>query len=144
MDIVPLPGRRRPDPPGHLDAVEQRAWRAIVDASPDQWIDGAGQQILRRVVSQLSVCERIETRLRRLGQSDAELELELALAKAHREAMKASIYGMTALRATPRSRMASRNARTAFEASPRGRRPWEIRARVVSDPRGDDDGDETA
>ena len=138
-NIIPLPGRRRPDPPGHLDAVEQRAWRAIVDASPDGFIDGAGQQILRRAVSQLSVCERLEARLRNLG-ADDDLETELALAKAHQAAAKTAIYLMTSLRTTPRSRLTSRTTGRAFARSPSGRRPWDIRASVIDADVGDDDG----
>ena len=57
------------------------------------------------------------------------LEAETELAAMHRETAKAVIAGLTALRATPRSRMAAREGRSRVRAR-RGRfRPWEIVAK---------------
>jgi hypothetical protein len=129
---VRLPGRGRPEPPAKLAAAESAAWRAIVDASPDGWLDGAGQLILRRIVAEIAVAERHEERLRRIAESGGDLEAELEVASAHRVTMKSIIEGLTALRATPKSKMmnsnASQLARNAFTRSPSGRRPWDIEA----------------
>jgi hypothetical protein len=125
-NIVRLPGRSRPAPPAKLTQAEQRAWRAIVDASPDRFIDGAGQLILRRVVAQIALAERHEQRLANIARAGGDLNDELAVAKAHRETAKSIIAGMAALRATPRSRVRSRAAGNAFAAAPRGRRPWDL------------------
>ena len=123
--LVVLPGRGRPEPPEKLTQAEQKAWRAVVDASPDGFLDGAAQLVLKHVVTQLSVADRHAERLRRMVTTGGELEDELEVAKAHREAMKAVIAGMTTLRVTPRSRIRIRTAGNAFAASPSGRRPWD-------------------
>ena len=57
------------------------------------------------------------------------LEAEQALAAMHRETAKAVIHGLTALRATPRSRMAARESRSQFERGAGALRPWEIVAK---------------
>jgi len=41
LNTVRLPGKGRPEPPGHLDGAELRIWRQIVDVSPGGFIDGA-------------------------------------------------------------------------------------------------------
>jgi hypothetical protein len=132
LHVVRLPGRGRPEPPAKLAAAEQTAWRSIVDAMPDGWADGAAQLVLRRIVAQIAVAERHEERLRRIAESGADLEVELAIAKAHRDTTKSIAAAMGVLRATPRSRMEDRNgaraARDHFARSPRGRRPWDIDA----------------
>jgi hypothetical protein len=135
LNIVRLPGRGRPAPPRSLSQTEQQTWRAIVDSSPGGFLDGAAQVVLRRVITQVSIAERHEERLRRIAESGGDLESELEIAGAHREASKAIISGLTALRATPRSRMESRDARNTFKHSPRGRRPWDIEAKVVKSDR---------
>jgi hypothetical protein len=132
LSIVPmLPGKGRPEPPKALDQIEARAWNDIVDALPGQWIDAAAQLVLRRVAAQVAIAERVEARLRDLAMREEEpeaLEAQQVLAGMHRETAKSVIHGLTALRATPRSRMAPREGRTKFE---RGAsfRPWEIVAR---------------
>jgi hypothetical protein len=131
LDVVRLPGRGRPEPPSRLTQAEQRAWRAIVDASPDGFIDGAGQLILKRVVGQIAIAERHEERLKRIAETGGDLEAELEVAAAHRDTTKSIIAGLIALRATPRSRMESRNARDAFARAPSGRRPWDIEAQAT-------------
>jgi hypothetical protein len=106
-----LPGKGRPAPPKELDQIEARAWNDVIDALPSQWIDAASQLVLRRLVCQIAIAERLEARLRRLAMlaDDPEaLEGEQLLARAHREAAKAVVHGLTTLRATPRSRMAAR------------------------------------
>ena len=144
LHIVRLPGKGRPEPPEQLDAAEQRAWRAIVDASPDGFLDGAGQLVLKRVCAQVAVVERLERRLRKMTEAGVDdIEAEIAIGRAHGERMKSVIQGMTALRATPRSRLTSRTSARTFARSPSGRRPWDIRAPVI-DASADDDGDETA
>ena len=68
LSIVPmLPGRGRPEPPKALDQIEARAWNDVVDALPDRFLDPAGQLVLRRVVTQVAIAERLEERLRRLA-----------------------------------------------------------------------------
>jgi hypothetical protein len=133
LSIVPmLPGKGRPAPPKELDQIEAHAWNDVVDALPAQWFDAAAQIVLRRLVSQIAIAERLEARLRRLAMmlDDPEaLEAEQALARAHREAGKAVVHGLTALRATPRSRMAARESRSRFERGAGVFRPWEIVAR---------------
>jgi hypothetical protein len=132
ISIVPMvPGRGRPQPPKALDMIEARAWNDIIDALPGQWVDLAGQIVLRRVAAQVAIAERVEERLRDLatmGDDEEALAAEAQLAVMHRETAKSIVHGLTALRATPRSRMAPREGRSKFE---RGAafRPWEIVAK---------------
>ena len=132
LNIVPMvPGRGRPEPPRVLDQIEARAWNDIVDALPGQWLDTAGQIILRRTAAQIAIAERLEARLRDLASmgDDAEaLAAEAELAVMHRATSKSVIACLTALRATPRSRMAAREGRAKFERGP-AFRPWEIVAK---------------
>jgi hypothetical protein len=133
LSIVPmLPGKGRPAPPKELDQIEARAWNDVVDALPAQWLDAAAQLVLRRLVCQVAIAERLEDRLRRLAllEDDPEaLEAEQLIARTHREAAKAVVHGLTALRATPRSRMAAREGRSRFERGAGAFRPWEIVAK---------------
>ena len=133
LSIVPmLPGRGRPEPPKALDQAEARAWNDVVDALPDRFLDPAGQLVLRRVVTQVAIAERLEDRLRRLALMDDDPEAlgaEASIAAMHRETAKAVIAGLTVLRATPRSRMAARESRSRFERGAGTLRPWEIVAR---------------
>jgi hypothetical protein len=76
----------------------------------------------------------------RPGVDDFEGEVELG--RAHAEAMKNTVHGMTALRATPKSRMRSRDSGRTFARAPSGRRPCDIRASVIDADA--NDGDETA
>lgn len=140
--LVLLPGKGRPGPPPKMSASEQAAWRAIVDASPERYLDGASQLLLRQVVTQITVADRHAERLRRMTQHPADLEAEIVVAKAHRDALRAITAGMTALRATPRARQASRDAGRVFDRSPAGPRPWDPVDDVIVD-RGDD-GDTSA
>jgi hypothetical protein len=133
ISVVSLvPGKGRPEPPKELDQVEARAWNDVIDALPGQWIDPAGQLVLRRVAAQIAVAERLEGRLRRLGEAaddpDA-LEAEKLLAGMHRETTKAIVNALAALRATPRARMAAREGRSRFERLAVASRPWDIVAR---------------
>jgi hypothetical protein len=96
---------------------------------PAHWLDPAGQQVLRRLVAQAVICERREVRLRELraqGQDGSE-EAD-ALAAAHSATAKTVAYLLTQLRATPRSRVVSRDAGPKVEETPQAR-PWEIQAR---------------
>jgi hypothetical protein len=133
LTLVPLvPGRGRPEPPKALDQAEARAWNDVVDALPDRFLDPAGQLVLRRVVTQVAIAERLEDRLRRLALMDDDPEAlgaEASIAAMHRETAKAVIAGLTVLRATPRSRMAARESRSRFERGAGALRPWEIVAR---------------
>jgi hypothetical protein len=130
ISIVPmLPGKGRPEPPAELDQAEARAWRDVIDALPGQWVDAASQLVLRRLVSQVAIAERLEDRLRRLGEmaDDPEaVEAEKEIAAMHRDTMKAVIHGLTTLRATPRSRMAAREGRSRFARGTPSFRPWDI------------------
>jgi hypothetical protein len=109
----------------------------VIDASPGQWVDAASQLVLRRVVCQIAIAERLEDRLRRLalleGDSEAP-EAEQLLARMHRETAKSVVHGLTALRATPRSRMAAREGRSRFERGAGSLRPWEIVAKKSDGP----------
>jgi hypothetical protein len=133
LSIVPLvPGKGRPEPPKALDQTEARAWNDVIDALPDRFLDPAGQLILRRTVTQVAIAERLEDRLRRLagmGDDPEALEAEARIAAMHRETAKAVLIGLTALRATPRTRMAPREGRSRFERGAGAFRPWEIVAR---------------
>jgi hypothetical protein len=131
LAVVPLvPGQGRPQPPDNLDALEKQIWRDVVDALPAQWLDLAGQLVLRRLVAQAAISERREARLRQLraldqdGGEDAD-----ALAALHGVSAKTVAYLLGQLRATPRSRMVSRTAGPQFEQAPKSR-PWEIKARA--------------
>jgi hypothetical protein len=132
LSIVPLlPGKGRPEPPKALDQIEARAWNDVTDALPDRWLDPAGQLVLRRTVTQVAIAERLESRLRRLALMDFDpeaLEAAKAVAAMHRETAQAVILGLTALRATPRSRMAAREGRSRFERAG-ALRPWNIVAK---------------
>jgi hypothetical protein len=133
LNIVPLiPGKGRPPPPRILDQVEARAWNDVVDSMPAAWVDLAGQLILRRVVAQVAIAERLEERLRALaalGDDEEAMAAEAQLAVMHRAATKGVIASLTALRATPRSRMAAREGRSRFERGALASRPWEIVAK---------------
>ena len=138
LSLVPmLPGKGRPAPPKALDQVEARAWNDVVDALPSQWIDAAAQMVPRRLVCQIAIAERLEARLRQLAMTadDPEaLEAEQLLARMHRETAKSVAHGLTALRATPRSRMAAREGRSRFERGAGAFRPWEIVAKKSDGP----------
>jgi hypothetical protein len=110
-----------------MTQAEQKSWRAIVDASPDGFLDGAAQLLLRQVVAEIAVADRHAERLRRMAASrqGVALEDELAIGRAHRDVVKSIIAGMTALRATPRSRVRPRDAARQFDRSPSGPRPWD-------------------
>src|SRR5262245_14301333 len=121
LSVVPVvPGQGRPEPPASLDALEQQIWRDIVDALPANWLDLAGQLILRRLVAQGAIAERRERRLRQLraqdrdGGDDAD-----ALAAQHAASAKTVAYLLSQLRATPRSRVVSRAAGPQIEQAPK-------------------------
>ena len=138
LSLVPmLPGEGRPAPPKALDQVEARAWNDVIDALPSQWIDAAAQMVLRRLVCQIAIAEPLEARLRDLammGDDPEALEAEQLLARMHRETAKSVVHGLTALRATPRSRMAAREGRSRFERGAAAFRPWEIVAKKPDGP----------
>ena len=132
-----LPGKGRPAPPKALDQVEARAWNDVIDALPSQWIDAAAQMVLRRLVCQIAIAERLEARLRDLammGDDPEALEAEQLLARMHRETAKSVVHGLTALRATSRSRMAAREGLSRFERGACAFRPWEIVAKKSDGP----------
>jgi hypothetical protein len=131
--VVRLPGRGRPEPPATLAQAEQSAWRAIVDSSPDRWLDPAAQLVLRRIVAEIAIAERHEERLRRIGESGDDLEAELEIAHAHRQTTKSILDALTVLRATPRSRMAARNARD-MRVRPQDGDPGTSRRRPIARP----------
>jgi hypothetical protein len=140
LSIVPMvPGKGRPAPPKELDQIEARAWNDVVDALPSQWLDAASQLVLRRLVCQIAIAERLEARLRQLamleGDSEA-LEAEELIARMHRETAKSVVHGLTALRATPRSRMAAREGRSRFERGAPSFGPWDIVAQKSGSPDG--------
>jgi hypothetical protein len=132
---VPLvPGKGRPAAPKELDQIEARAWNDVVDSLPAQWLDAASQLVLRRVVCQAAIAERLEGRLRRvaeMGDDPEALAAEQVLARAHRETARAVMHGLTVLRATPRSRMAAREGRSKFERGAASFRPWQIVAKKM-------------
>jgi hypothetical protein len=104
----------------------------VIDALPGQWVDAAAQTVLRRLVCQIAIAERVEARLRDLatvGDDPEALDAEQMLARMHRETAKSVVHGLTALRATPRSRMAAREGRSRFERGVSSFRPWDIVAK---------------
>jgi hypothetical protein len=123
-----VPGQGRPEPPEHLDDLEQAIWREVVDALPQFWVDGAGALVLRRLVAQAAIAERCEARLRllRAREHDATEDAE-GLAVRHAATAKTVTYLLTALRGTPRSRDIARKAGPAVDHVPPFR-PWEIEA----------------
>src|SRR5215831_1964735 len=126
LAVVPrVPGRGRPQPPAHLDSIEQRIWREVVDALPG--LDSAGQLVLLRLVAQAAVSERQEARLRQLRAQDQDGGEEAGTLAAQVLAKNVA-YLLTQLRATPRSQLRSRAAGSKVEQAP-GWRPWEIRGR---------------
>jgi hypothetical protein len=130
LTVVPvIPGTGRPSPPRGLDQQERRIWKSVVASLPAHWIDPAGQLILRRAVGLAAGLERWEVQLRECrargaGSSDEAVKLTTA----HGNAAKTIAYLLGQLRATPRSRMVPRTARSKVEETPRVR-PWEIRSR---------------
>ena len=131
LSVVPVvPGQGRPDPPAGLDSLEKRIWQDVVSALPPNWLDLAGQLILRRLVAQAAISERREARLRQLraeGKDDGDAAAELAAM--HGVSSKTVAYLLGQLRATPRSRIVSRAAGPQCEQAPKWR-PWEIKARA--------------
>jgi hypothetical protein len=131
LTVVPeIPGQGRPKPPAGLDKLERRIWKAVVDALPAHWLDPAGQLVLRRLVAQAAIAERREARLRELRALDADGgEDAIELATMHATTAKSIAYLLGQLRATPRSRVVSRDAGPKVEQTPRFK-PWEIKARA--------------
>jgi hypothetical protein len=131
LTVIPVvPGQGRPEPPESLDTLERRIWRDVVAALPAHWLDPAGQLILRRLVCQAAICERREARLRELRALDADGgEDAVELATLHATTAKTVAYLLGQLRATPRSRVVSRDAGPQVEQTPKFR-PWEIRSRA--------------
>jgi hypothetical protein len=123
-----VPGQGRPEPPEHLDDLEQAIWTEVVDALPPYWVDAAAQLVLRRLVAQAAIAERVEARLRllRAREQDATDDAE-ALGARHAATAKTVTYLLTALRGTPRSRDIARKAGPAVDHVPPFR-PWEIEA----------------
>jgi hypothetical protein len=148
LNLVPLPGRGRPEPPKDLTQIEQRVWRNLVDSSPDRWFDPAGQELLGLILTQIVAAKEHASRLRRIRASRAPIEDELMILKAHRDATKLAIAGMQALRVTPQSRTRPGQAATAHAAGPGSPKPWDWRAEITdaSPPPtlSDDDGDAPA
>jgi len=54
------PARAAPHRQRRSIQVEARAWNDVVDALPSQWIDAAAQMVLRRLVCQIAIAERLE------------------------------------------------------------------------------------
>jgi hypothetical protein len=134
ISIVSLvPGKGRPEPPKELDLVERRAWNDVVDSLPGHWLDPAGQLLLEQTAAEIALGKRLALRLRQLreagGDDDEALEVEARLAQQHQAAMRSIAFGLTALRATPRSRVAPRDAKPRFERNAGPLRPWEITAK---------------
>ena len=131
LSTAPVPGSGRPNPPRGSDAIERSIWSAVVNSLPDRWCDASAQEVLRQAVAQAAVARRLEQRLRKLraqnldSPSDEEFATTVV---AHREASKSATFLLSALRATPRSRAASREAKTAIERTPTTR-PWLIKAK---------------
>ena len=95
LQVIPfIPGQGgRPPPPSELDATEARIWRAVIDALPAFWIDGAGEHVLRRLVAQAAILERREQRLRALRAQDRDADEEAdELVVAHSAAAKTVAY----------------------------------------------------
>ena len=129
LSLAPVPGAGRPRPPRGSDTIERHIWSAVVDSLPDRWCDQAAQEVLRRAVAQAAVARRLEHRLRKLRAQNRDRyddEEYVATVAAHREASKSAAYLLSHLRATPKSRMASREARAAVEQTPTTR-PWQIK-----------------
>jgi hypothetical protein len=143
-NIVPLKtAKKRPDPPDRMTAAESRIWRAFVDDAPGGWFGPAAQVLLRQVVTTVVAADRHARRLRQMAAEGAPLETELMVQKAHRDATKAMIVGMTSLRLTPRSRVDIGVARHAFAVAPApGLKPWDIEAsgEIEDAPEGSDAG----
>jgi hypothetical protein len=99
---------------------------------PGHWVDSAGQQVLRRAVSLSASLERWGAQLREYRARDAgESEEAIKLVVAHGNAAKTVAHLLGQLRATPRTRMTSREARSRIEGTPKAK-PWEIRSRDES------------
>jgi hypothetical protein len=134
ISIVSLvPGKGRPEPPKELDLVERRAWNDVVDSLPGHWLDPAGQTLLEATTAEIALGKRLALRLRQMREAgdggDEALEVEARLAQQHQAALRSIAFGLTALRATPRSRVAPRDAKPRFERNAGPLRPWEITAR---------------
>jgi hypothetical protein len=134
ISIISLvPGKGRPEPPKELDLVERRAWNDVVDSLPGHWLDPAGQILLEQTAAEIALGKRLALRLRQLREAGADddeaLEVEARLAAQHQAAVRSIAFGLTALRATPRSRVAPRDAKPRFERNAGPLRPWEITAR---------------
>src|ERR1700683_2985668 len=109
ISIVTLaPGKGRPEAPRALDPTEARAWNDVVDSLPGHWLDPAGQILLEQTAVQIAVSNALAMRLRRMREagdnSEEALEVEAKLATQHQSAVRSIAFGLTTLRATPRSR----------------------------------------
>jgi hypothetical protein len=130
LAAVPVPGRTRPPTPRGYDYLERRLWNSLVDSLPDRWLDTAAQDLLRRAVTQSAAAERLEALLRKMRKagldSPGNPEFQQTII-AHREAAKSAAFLLTALRATPKSRTQSREARVANEKIVPAK-PWLVKA----------------
>jgi hypothetical protein len=131
VELSPLlPSAGRPEPPRELHPSEAKAWRDIIDALPDHWVDLAGQLILRRLVTQVAIAERKEQRLRRLLRDDsvaADVDID-ELTTSHAATAKHISHLLAQLRATPRSRMVPRSVLFEPRHQEPDERPWDVRA----------------
>jgi hypothetical protein len=102
----------------------------VIDALPSQWIDAAAQMILRRLVCQIAIAERLEVCVSwprwRMALKRLKPNSRWLACIGRREDGRAWADG---LGATPRSRMAAREGRSRFEQGPGAFRPWEIVAK---------------
>jgi hypothetical protein len=116
--------------PRGYDYLERRLWNNVVDSLPDRWLDPAAQDLLRRAVAQSASSERLEAQLRKMrkdGVDTASNEDFVNTITAHREAAKSAAYLLSTLRATPKSRVRSRDAGGAVEkVAPT--KPWLVKA----------------
>jgi hypothetical protein len=132
LTVLPpsIPGQGRPEPPAALDGTEARIWRGVVAGLPDYWVDGSGEQVLRRLVCQAAIAERQEARLRTLRTQpfDQDDEIVDELAASHRLTAHAVGQLLGLLRATPKSRLRARDAAPKLEEVPASK-PWDVRAR---------------
>jgi hypothetical protein len=93
------------------------------------------QLILRRACAQVAVAERHEQRLRQIADApdsdDDAFKAELAIARAHRERQNRSYTRLADVKGDAEGEDGKRNAWDAFNAAPRGRRPWDLEGEAV-------------
>ena len=131
LSVVPISFKsRRPPPPAHLNAIEKKTWREIVNSTPDGWFTVAQEPLLAaycyhetaaRFLSKMIEKERPANLLADPGKLRLYSRL---LAMRARETAALSALA-TKMRLTQQTQMHPRTAGRAWDANHPGPKLWD-------------------